>query len=94
MQTKRILVIEESEVVRETLAIILGGNLSSQRDLLERGRFRSPKLTAGRPAWFIGLRPRVRILLAKQLVERNGGNMILDYADSEKDLLKMEFLIA
>ena len=36
----------------------------------------------------------LRILLAKQLVERNGGNMILDYADSEKDLLKMEFLIA
>ena len=36
----------------------------------------------------------LRILLAKQLVERNGGNMILDYTDSEKDLLKMEFLIA
>jgi signal transduction histidine kinase len=36
----------------------------------------------------------LRILLAKQLVERNGGNMILDYADTEKDLLKMEFLIA
>jgi DNA-binding NtrC family response regulator len=36
----------------------------------------------------------LRILLAKQLVERNGGNMILDYSDTEKDLLKMEFLIA
>ena len=36
----------------------------------------------------------LRILLAKQLVERNGGNIILDYTDSEKDLLKMEFLIA
>ena len=36
----------------------------------------------------------LRILLAKQLVERNGGNMILDYTDSEKDLLKLEFLIA
>ena len=36
----------------------------------------------------------LRILLAKQLVERNRGNMILDYLDTEKDLLKMEFLIA
>ncbi len=36
----------------------------------------------------------LRILLAKQLVERNGGNMILDYSDTEKELLKMEFLIA
>ena len=36
----------------------------------------------------------LRILLAKQLVERNGGNMTLDYSDSEKDTLKMEFPIA
>jgi uncharacterized protein YuzE len=36
----------------------------------------------------------LRILLAKQLVERNGGNIILDYSDTEKELLKMEFLIA
>jgi signal transduction histidine kinase len=36
----------------------------------------------------------LRILLAKQLVERNGGNMILDYSDTEKELLKMEFMIA
>jgi signal transduction histidine kinase len=36
----------------------------------------------------------LRILLAKQLVERNGGHMTLDYSDTEKDLLKMEFLIA
>ena len=36
----------------------------------------------------------LRILLAKQLVERNGGNMTLDYSDTEKELLKMEFLIA
>ena len=36
----------------------------------------------------------LRILLAKQLVERNGGNMTLDYSDTEKDILKMEFLIA
>src|SRR5262245_24066194 len=36
----------------------------------------------------------LRILLAKQLVERNRGNMTLDYSDTEKDLLKMEFLIA
>jgi hypothetical protein len=36
----------------------------------------------------------LRILLAKQLVERNCGNMILDYSDTAKDFLKMEFLIA
>src|SRR5499433_123978 len=36
----------------------------------------------------------LRILLAKQLVERNGGNIILDYSHTEKELLKMEFLIA
>lgn len=36
----------------------------------------------------------LRVLLAKQLVERNGGNMTLDYSDTEKDILKMEFLIA
>jgi DNA-binding NtrC family response regulator len=36
----------------------------------------------------------LRILLAKQLVERNGGSMTLDYSDTEKDILKMEFSIA
>ena len=36
----------------------------------------------------------LRLLLAKQLVQRNGGNMTLDYSDIEKDALKMEFLIA
>jgi two-component system response regulator FlrC len=36
----------------------------------------------------------LRILLAKQLVERNGGHMTLDYSDTEKDILKIEFLIA
>ena len=36
----------------------------------------------------------LRLLLAKQLVQRNGGNMTLDYSDTEKDALKMEFLIA
>jgi DNA-binding NtrC family response regulator len=36
----------------------------------------------------------LRILLAKQLVERNGGNMTLDYSDTEKDILTMEFPIA
>jgi signal transduction histidine kinase len=36
----------------------------------------------------------LRILLAKQLVERNGGDMILDFSDSEKDILRMEFPIA
>jgi signal transduction histidine kinase len=36
----------------------------------------------------------LRILLAKQLVERNGGNMTLDYSDAEKDILRMEFPIA
>ena len=35
----------------------------------------------------------LRLLLAKQLVQRNGGNMTLDYSDIEKDALKMEFLI-
>jgi DNA-binding NtrC family response regulator len=36
----------------------------------------------------------LRLLLAKQLVERNGGDMVLDYSDNEKDILKMEFRIA
>jgi DNA-binding NtrC family response regulator len=36
----------------------------------------------------------LRILLAKQLVERNGGDMILDFSDTEKDILRMEFPIA
>jgi DNA-binding NtrC family response regulator len=36
----------------------------------------------------------LRLLLAKQLVERNGGDMVLDYSDTEKDILKMEFRIA
>lgn len=36
----------------------------------------------------------LRILLAKQLVERNGGGMIIDHSDPERDILKMEFPIA
>jgi signal transduction histidine kinase len=36
----------------------------------------------------------LRILLAKQLVVRNGGDMILDFSDTEKDILRMEFPIA
>jgi hypothetical protein len=36
----------------------------------------------------------LRILLAKQLVKRNGGDMSLDYSDTEKDTLRMEFQIA
>jgi signal transduction histidine kinase len=36
----------------------------------------------------------LRLLLAKQLVKRNGGDMVLDYSDNEKDILKMEFRIA
>lgn len=36
----------------------------------------------------------LRILLAKQLVERNGGDMTFDYADPERETLKLEFPIA
>ena len=36
----------------------------------------------------------LRILLAKQLVERNGGRMTIDQSDSERDTVKMEFPIA
>ncbi len=36
----------------------------------------------------------LRILLSKQLVERNEGIMTLDYSDAEKDILRMEFPIA
>ncbi len=36
----------------------------------------------------------LRVLLAKQLVERNEGIMTLDYSDAEKDILGMEFPIA
>jgi hypothetical protein len=35
----------------------------------------------------------LRVLLAKQLVERNGGTMALDHSDPEKDCLKLEFPI-
>jgi hypothetical protein len=33
----------------------------------------------------------LRMLLAKQLVERNGGRMIMDQSKGERDVLKMEF---
>lgn len=36
----------------------------------------------------------LRILLAKQLVERNGGDMTFDYSDPERETLKLEFPIA
>ena len=36
----------------------------------------------------------LRILLAKQLVERNGGDMTFHYADPERETLKLEFPIA
>ncbi|HZA54060.1 MAG TPA: hypothetical protein VE616_07410, partial [Candidatus Udaeobacter sp.] len=35
----------------------------------------------------------LRILLAKQLVERNGGRMGMDQSNSERDTLRMEFPI-
>ncbi|MPZ77525.1 MAG: hypothetical protein GEU77_13490 [Deltaproteobacteria bacterium] len=36
----------------------------------------------------------LRLMLAKQLVERNGGGMAIDSSDSEKEILRMEFPIA
>jgi signal transduction histidine kinase len=36
----------------------------------------------------------LRVLLAKQLVERNGGEMTLDRSDAETETLRMEFPIA
>jgi DNA-binding NtrC family response regulator len=36
----------------------------------------------------------LRILLAKQLVERNGGEMAVDSSDAEKEIVTMEFPIA
>jgi hypothetical protein len=35
----------------------------------------------------------LRILLAKHVVEKNGGRMVVDQSDSEKDILRMEFPI-
>lgn len=35
----------------------------------------------------------LRILLAKQLVERNGGSLTIDQSDPEKDLMRLEFPI-
>lgn len=35
----------------------------------------------------------LRILLAKHIAEKNGGRMVVDQSDSEKDVLKMEFPI-
>jgi hypothetical protein len=36
----------------------------------------------------------LRMLLAKQLVERNGGRMALEGADGERDILRLEFPLA
>jgi DNA-binding NtrC family response regulator len=36
----------------------------------------------------------LRILLAKQLLERNGGRMTIDQSDNERDTVRMEFPIA
>lgn len=36
----------------------------------------------------------LRMLLAKQLVERNGGRMALEAADGERDILRLEFPLA
>lgn len=36
----------------------------------------------------------LRILLAKQLLERNGGGMVIDSSDNEKEILKLEFPVA
>jgi nitrogen-specific signal transduction histidine kinase len=35
----------------------------------------------------------LRILLAKQLLERNGGRFVIDQSDPEKDILRLEFPI-
>ena len=35
----------------------------------------------------------LRILLAKQLIERNGGSLVINHSDPEKDLLRLEFPI-
>lgn len=35
----------------------------------------------------------LRVLLAKQLVERNGGRLTVDQSDSDRDILRMEFAI-
>jgi hypothetical protein len=35
----------------------------------------------------------LRLLLAKQLVERNGGRMMVDLADSDRETVRMEFPI-
>jgi signal transduction histidine kinase len=35
----------------------------------------------------------LRILLAKQLVERNGGSLAINHSDPDKDLLRLEFPI-
>jgi hypothetical protein len=35
----------------------------------------------------------LRILLAKQLFERNGGRLVMDQSDPEKDILRLEFPI-
>ncbi len=36
----------------------------------------------------------LRVLLAKQLVERNGGYLLVDQTDADRDVLRMEFPIA
>ncbi|MGH8543977.1 MAG: histidine kinase dimerization/phospho-acceptor domain-containing protein [Gammaproteobacteria bacterium] len=36
----------------------------------------------------------LRLLLAKQLLERNGGKMTIDHSSDEQDILKMEFPLA
>jgi hypothetical protein len=36
----------------------------------------------------------LRLLLAKQLLERNGGAMVIEHGANERDTLKMEFALA
>jgi DNA-binding NtrC family response regulator len=36
----------------------------------------------------------LRILLAQQLVERNGGCLVIDHADDDRDIIRLEFPIA
>jgi signal transduction histidine kinase len=36
----------------------------------------------------------LRLLLAKQLLERNGGRMVIDHSNHERDIVRMEFALA
>jgi hypothetical protein len=94
MQTKRILVIEESEVVRETLAIILGREFVVAKRPFGKGAFSFAETDRGAASLVhrfaaTGTHPARKTTGRAQ--RRQYDSRLYGH---RKELLKMEFLIA